>query len=88
MPKRIPGSVLWGACAFVMAIGFRAVHTGFRQRNHLTAEKRAMRAVLIPYLQAEADENYLKHQALCEQRESLLMVRFVFLFVVERLIRN
>ena len=51
------------------------MHKGITVRNNNRAQKRAMRAVMIPYLQAESDALYLKHKAEDEQRERLLMVR-------------
>ena len=75
MPKRIPGIVIW-----VAALGLTGFGTfGSLRFRHVQVEDRTadhtIRAVAIPYLQAESDRAHLALKASVHSKEAALMVR-------------
>jgi NADH dehydrogenase (ubiquinone) 1 alpha subcomplex subunit 13 len=57
----------------MVAFGFYQVSKGNAGRREAKAEQRAIRASLIPFLQAEEDVRFLQRQALQHQAERKLM---------------
>ena len=71
--KKVPGSVIWGTVAAMFAYGMYKVHQGNVQTREQRKERRELRVVLAPYLQAEEDIRFLKARREAKQIEAEIM---------------
>ena len=71
--KKVPGSVIWGTVAAMFAYGMYKVHQGNVMTREQRKERRELRVVLAPYLQAEEDIRFLKARREAKQIESEIM---------------
>ena len=76
--RRVPttgptGTALFAATAGVMAYGFYMVVTTNQARRAEAEEKRALRAALVPVLQAEEDRRFVAGMARALEREAEVM---------------
>ncbi|EFN59668.1 hypothetical protein CHLNCDRAFT_59533 [Chlorella variabilis] len=76
--RRVPSSgptglTLFTVGAAVMAYGFYKVGQGNRERRGIKAEHFAMRASLVPFLQAEEDRRWVvKHQEFLAKQQAVM----------------
>ena len=76
--KRLPGPRMSGLGIFtvvgvMITYGFYTVFQGNNKRRELKAEKRYVRASLLPFLQAEEDARYLRERAYSIELERRIM---------------
>lgn len=78
---------MWGAVLGLVGYGLYKVAADIPRENNWKAGQRAMRAAMIPYLQAESDEEYRQQVKVARQREALLMV-CVYLLLSSCIVAN
>ena len=76
--RRVPssgptGTALFAVTAALMGYGFYKVGQTNIERRALKEEKRAVRAALVPVLQAEEDRRFVEAQAAAQEREAKIM---------------
>mgnify|MGYP003886949377 FL=1 len=65
--------MIWGTVAAMFAYGMYKVHQGNVQTREQRKERRELRVVLAPYLQAEEDIRFLKARREAKQIEAEIM---------------